>query len=351
MHLKHLSEGFSGSRENFRRQGEAPVGRGDSGFSLVELLVVIGIIGILVALTLPAIQMAREAARRSQCSNNLKQLVLASHQFHEAYGRFPPGYLGPKPQGIGSPEQWGGWGGRQWVSCLVFLLPYLEMNALYRQMDSDNYKPLTISLLDIEQEGAPYWERQGVWELAQARLEVLVCPSDNPYGSVDTFALIHHYYDPNFQQGSSVIQAGAVFAGAAGNALGRTNYLGVAGAAGVTGAPTWDFWRGVFANRSRTRFPDIRDGSSNTLHFGESRGGKNVEGTKGPLSFAWVGCGVMGTAWGLGGQGWYHFSSHHPGIVQFGFADGNVRRVSVTIDGEVLKALSGMADGKPVDLP
>jgi hypothetical protein len=59
----------------------------------------------------------------------------------------------------------------------------------------------------------------------------------------------------------------------------------------------------------------------------------------------------MGTAWGLGGEGWYHFSSHHPGIVQFGFADGNVRRVALTVDAEVLKALSGIADGKVVEQP
>ena len=69
-----------------------------SAFTLVELLVVITIIGILIALLLPAVQAAREAARRAQCSNNLKQIGLAAHNFEQLNNRFPPGYLGAKPQ-------------------------------------------------------------------------------------------------------------------------------------------------------------------------------------------------------------------------------------------------------------
>ncbi len=322
-----------------------------SGFTLVELLVVIAIIGILVALALPAIQMAREAGRRTQCANNLRQLSLAVQNFHEAFGRFPPGYLGPKPQGIGPPQAWGGWGGKQWTALMVFLLPYVEQAPLYKQLDQEFGQTQSVSLVDLDQEGAPYWERPRTWELAQLRLPFLLCPSDNPYASVDTFALIHHYYDPQYAQGSSVIQAGATFANEVGNALGRTNYLGVAGAAGVTQAPTWDFWRGLFTNRSRYRIQDIRDGTSATVMLGESRGGKNIEGTKGPMAFSWIGCGVMGTAWGIGGQGWFTFSSYHPGIVQFAFADGTVRKVAVTIDQEVLRAISAIADGQAVEAP
>src|SRR5262245_58703887 len=89
------------------------------GFTLVELLVVIAIIGVLVALLLPAVQAAREAARRSQCSNNLKQLGLAAHTFNDTYQRLPPGGgLKGGGNGLGRTSDWGSW--------LVYLLPYIE---------------------------------------------------------------------------------------------------------------------------------------------------------------------------------------------------------------------------------
>ena len=94
------------------------------GFTLVELLVVIAIIGVLVALLLPAVQAAREAARRSQCSNNLKQLGLAALNFEDTYGKLPPGG-GP---GLGQNNDQGSW--------LVYLLPYVEQNNLFQAIDS-----------------------------------------------------------------------------------------------------------------------------------------------------------------------------------------------------------------------
>jgi prepilin-type N-terminal cleavage/methylation domain-containing protein len=92
--------------------------RSKRGFTLVELLVVIAIIGILVAMLLPAVQAAREAARRSQCTNNLKQLSLAMLTYHQAVGKFPP-------PGISSNQ----------VSWLVLILPYLEQKPLHDQFD------------------------------------------------------------------------------------------------------------------------------------------------------------------------------------------------------------------------
>ncbi|OYV84577.1 MAG: hypothetical protein B7Z73_15190, partial [Planctomycetia bacterium 21-64-5] len=98
-----------------------------AGFTLVELLVVIAIIGILIALLLPAIQAAREAARRSQCTNNLRQLGIALHNYHDVYGTFAPNYGGVS------------WSNGSWTpqrgTTLVRLLPYTEGAAIYNQIN------------------------------------------------------------------------------------------------------------------------------------------------------------------------------------------------------------------------
>src|SRR5262252_3050074 len=94
-------------------------------FTLVELLVVIAIIGLLVALLLPAVQAAREAARRMQCANNLKQIALAAHNYHDSNGVFPPGHLGIQYPG----ESWSGW------SAHARLLPFLDQSPLFNALN------------------------------------------------------------------------------------------------------------------------------------------------------------------------------------------------------------------------
>ena len=104
-----------------------------SGFTLIELLVVIAIIGILVGLLLPAVQKVREAASRTQCSNNLKQIALASHGYADVHGFLPPGQLGPYPDvGIGVPPF-----NAQFVGVFAYLLPYVEQDNTYRLLMQD----------------------------------------------------------------------------------------------------------------------------------------------------------------------------------------------------------------------
>jgi prepilin-type N-terminal cleavage/methylation domain-containing protein/prepilin-type processing-associated H-X9-DG protein len=125
-----------------------PTPRSRSGFTLIELLVVIAIIAVLIGLLLPAVQKVREAAANTKCRNNLKQIALAAHGYHEAYGMFPPGVAQPGPNGV-------------FTSAFVELLPYLEQSALAQ---SWNFTDLN---KDFGGAGTP----------AAAALPVFVCPT------------------------------------------------------------------------------------------------------------------------------------------------------------------------------
>jgi prepilin-type N-terminal cleavage/methylation domain-containing protein len=220
-------------------------------FTLIELLVVITIIGILAGLLLMGVQASREAARRATCFNNLKQIGLAAEHFEGVHRRFPPGYLGPIPQGSG--DSWKG----QWAGALVFLLPYLELRDIRDRSDLDRSSHAGISVLDIDKVGDAYWERDQAWTAAQTRIAAFTCPSDDPYMSELTFVRLHYYQTPS--QGI-ISCTGGYFEDGESDVLGRTNYLGVAGGWAQTGCSGWDRLVGVFTNRGGYREDRHRGG-------------------------------------------------------------------------------------------
>jgi prepilin-type N-terminal cleavage/methylation domain-containing protein len=324
------------------RQGRA--------FTLVELLVVIAIIGILVALLLPAVQSAREAARRMQCSNNLKQIALASHNFHDTYKRFPPGLLASKDvYPVVDPGQG--------VGPLPFLLPFMELGSVYDEIainldlkwHPDDPKP------PCPANTMGFWQDGDTWATAQIRLGAFLCPSDDAYENTVGTLFAMYGEEPPGWPGYGWASAWYFPLGGGGDNLGRTNYLSVAGGFGVIGNG-WDDWKGVFYNRSTNRMSSITDGTSNTLLMGEYAGGYSDTGEY-EYATCWIGGSAAFTAYGLQPEqyngrypSWGQFGSMHPGIVQFALADGSVRGLAHTIPNEgpdrrYYRALSAIADG------
>lgn len=304
--------------------------RKQPGFTLVELLVVIAIIGILVALLLPAVQAAREAARRMTCVNQLKQIGLAAHNFHSAMDRLPPGYLGPVPASENIARD-------QCVGVLPFLLPYLEQQAVYDKITCD---------MRLENRAGPWCNDVGTWTTAQYRLGMFVCPSDNPYASTDsTFVILNTWFEA---PQTAWIDGWGVSNDEGGNALGRTNYIGVAGGYGIIDVPIADVHKGCFYSRSKVNLADIRDGSSNTMMFGECAGGFDDNNQR-ATSHSWMGSGCMPVFRGLGSGNtryWNQFSSFHNGVANFCYADGSIRSISGAVDINTLIIISGISEGQ-----
>lgn len=330
--------------------------RADRGFTLIELLVVIAIIAILIALLLPAVQQAREAARRTQCKNNMKQLALAAHNFESTYGNLPPGYLGPD-----LPTEDGSIAGSPYIGPLAHLLPYVEQPAVYQSMNVTQLNP------DLASSTQQRWFNDATTlQAAYAKIPGYECPSANPYANTVSVITRTHWWLTNPTTGgvsityfsfgnSTALPTTANPSGTAAN-LGRTNYLAVAGRMGELGHSGWDNWKGCFSRRKKVKFRDITDGLSNTLLFGEVLGAYNATTKVQESSFIWIASGMLPTGWGALANGpdagnplAYRYASLHTGIVQFAMADGAVRPVSVNIDlGTYRSYLAGASDGNVI---
>jgi len=315
------------------------------GFTLIELLVVIAIIAILVALLLPAVQQAREAARRTQCKNNLKQIALACHNHHDNYNAVPRGGYGTPITGLTGPLNLGLWD-HQWMGVLPQILPFIEQDNLYNRINvwkGPDLRPGTSpNTYQIE---TNYWADTNTWNSARFTLPAFLCPSDPQKGSTGSFAFNHMY-----ETASGGSMTAYYFLPTDG--LGHTNYVGVAGFLGnIQRWASWSQNRGIFGTRDhKVNFRDMTDGTSNTLMFGEVTGGD-------AYNFGWMGTGGFPAAWGLNNaptQNWYQFESFHTGVVQFALADGSVRAISKNIDGgngalgRTFMNLAAMADGNVI---
>jgi prepilin-type N-terminal cleavage/methylation domain-containing protein len=317
--------------------------RARQAFTLVELLVVIAIIGVLVALLLPAVQAAREAARRMSCSNNLKQLGLAAHNFHDVHNRFPPGFIGPKPHVTYSATVSNT---NTWLGVMAYIAPYMEQK---------NASDLIQVTLDHTQLVGPAWSNQAsTFAASKAKFKSLLCPSTSSFQQRDGVVFsVNHFLNGSTITNQIIIWQVPLPAGV--QDIGRSNYLGVCGRYGNFDHPTAFQYEGLLGSRSVNRFADATDGSSNVFLFGEAIGGKRPRGSglagEGFWSFSWMGGGTMMTAFGLKdtqsvNSRWSMFSSEHPNIVQFCFADGSVRKVSLNVDSLHYFRMSAMRDAE-----
>jgi len=179
---------------------KAPVGSRRAlrlGFTLVELLVVIAIIGVLVSLLLPAVQAAREAARRSQCSNNLKQFGLALMNYHDVYKVFPPRRGGTTATIANDPPRVKANYDR--LSAFIPLLPFYEQKALWDQIQAGNVRDTNGNM--ISPGGPAAWYNNANWKPWQTQLQIVMCPSDKITPTPTSHA--HHSYA--FSVGDSVV--------------------------------------------------------------------------------------------------------------------------------------------------
>jgi prepilin-type N-terminal cleavage/methylation domain-containing protein/prepilin-type processing-associated H-X9-DG protein len=308
----------------------SPKSRRRPGFTLIELLVVIAIIAVLIALLLPAVQQAREAARRSQCKNNLKQIALALHNYHDTFLVFPPGYVSTRP-GISTSTTWcngnggQGWGSTQGAPWTALVLSFLEQGNLQQTLNFG--VPWAAASNQMAPPNSTLIQPLKIWQ----------CPSDEVFNEQP---LNNSYWGC---QGGPRVQTDGSLTADCGN----------------TGcSPMWErahYVSGVLYGGSRVQMGHISDGTTNVFMVGESRYGDSTWG----MSAKQDSCTLPRNIAGAHEQINLHpapqrgifstrgFSSYHTGGAHFAMCDGSVQFVSENINLATYQQLGKRNDKLP----
>ncbi|MAX37897.1 DUF1559 domain-containing protein [Gimesia sp.] len=331
--------------------------RQKAGFTLIELLVVIAIIAILIALLLPAVQSAREAARRSTCKNNLKQIGLGLHNYHETHGVFPPGSIATLTNGgSGSTIRWREWMeagstsgvGTHGTSWMLQLLPFVDQANTYNKWNFNT-------------------NVMGNRAVAEVDIPIFYCPSRrSKVRKVD--AKLQLDESPGSTAiDNAFVKGGTDYGGCKGAGNGFGDGFSSTGheSLGVGASSEWmgtlsGGHLGIFYPNGDTQMRDIKDGTTNTLMTGELQ---RLRGNDASLSLdSWSAGGVAnifdtdtagstesgsGDNRGINGGQYEGPGSDHEGGAHFGLADGSVRFISENIDSRTFNRI-GTADGERI---